>query len=200
MTQKALYGLVLAGGQSRRMGRDKALLSYGGKSSQLVNATSMLSEVCSKVFVSQRRDQSFPKIKDVGIIYDSNEKVKGPLCGILSSMQAFPNAHWLVIACDLPFINVATLEKLVEFYQAREPFYTAYRSTKDGLPEPLCAIYPSGSDIDLEYLVDQTGNFCPRKLLMLKNASLVDQELSNSLDNINTYDEFVKINTSKSCR
>ena len=197
--KKEVYGLVLAGGESRRMGRDKALLCYSGESTQIERTVDLLSKICQKVFVSQRKDQSFPIPSKAEVVFDSIASVKGPLCGILSAMQVFPQAHWLVLACDLPFVTVSTLEKIITSFCASDPRLTAYRSSSDGLPEPLCAIYPSGSK---EVLLDtsrKTGNFCPRKLLIINEATLIDQEDPSSLDNINTSAEFEAAKSTKLC-
>tara|TARA_A100001015_G_scaffold166473_1_gene185041 strand:- start:1228 stop:1827 length:600 start_codon:yes stop_codon:yes gene_type:complete len=197
--KKEVYGLVLAGGESRRMGRDKALLSYSGESTQLERIVDLLSKICQKVFVSQRKDQSFPIPSKAEVVFDSIASVKGPLCGILSAMQAFPQAHWLVLACDLPFVTVSTLEKIITSFRASDPRLTAYRSSSDGLPEPLCAIYPIGSNKVLLDTSRKTGNFCPRKLLIINEATLIDQEDPSSLDNINTSAEFEAANSTKLC-
>jgi len=116
--------------------------------------------------------------------------VKGPLCGILSAMRAHPEVHWLVLACDLPYLQTATLEKLITEFQKEPPQLTAYRSTHDDLPEPLCAIYPAGSGTELLALSQELGKSCPRKLLIVKEATLVEQEDPRSLDNINTPEEY----------
>ena len=197
--KKEVYGLVLAGGESRRMGRDKALLCYSGESTQLERTVDLLSKICQKVFVSQRKDQSFPIPSKAEVVFDSIASVKGPLCGILSAMQAFPQAHWLVLACDLPFVTVSTLEKIITSFRASDPRLTAYRSSSDGLPEPLCAIYPIGSNKVLLDTSRKTGNFCPRKLLIINEATLIDQEDPSSLDNINTSAEFEAANSTKLC-
>ena len=191
-----IYGLVLVGGESRRMGRDKALLSYDGSATQLERTAALLGKVCPKVFVSQRKEQPFPTPEGTEAIHDCVEDAKGPLRGILSAMQAHPDAHWLVLACDLPFLQQATLEKIIASFRSTEPQLTAYRSTHDGLPEPLCAIYPSGSGRALLDLSKKLGKSCPRKLLILKEAALVEQDDPRSLDNINTDEEFQAVTQS----
>ena len=68
------------------------------------------------------------------------------------------------------------------------PSFTAYRSNHDGLPEPLCAIYASGSDKHIrEFVAD--GMFCPRKMLINSNTKLLEQPNPVALDNVNTPDD-----------
>ncbi|MGB0334579.1 MAG: molybdenum cofactor guanylyltransferase [Opitutales bacterium] len=190
MSEAEIYGLVLAGGKSTRMGRDKALLSYDGEQTQLEKTSALLQSVCSRVLVSQRRSQAFPLPAGTEVIHDCMDQVKGPLCGILSAMHAHPEVHWLVLACDLPRIEVTTLKKLCDAFRGSAPSLTAYRSSHNGLPEPLCAVYPAGSDAELLTLSKEIGKSCPRKLLILKEATLIDQDDPSSLDNINTAAEF----------
>jgi molybdopterin-guanine dinucleotide biosynthesis protein A len=185
-----IYGLLLVGGESRRMGRDKALLTYYGETTQLERSASLLQSVCPRTFLSQRRDQDYPTPADTEIIYDSVDAVKGPLCGILSAMRQHPEAHWLVLACDLPYLETATLRKLIHAFEQAPPQLTAYRSAHDGLPEPLCAIYPAGTADPLQALAKKLGKHCPRKLLIVSEAALVDQDDPRSLDNINTAEEY----------
>lgn len=185
-----INGLVLAGGKSRRMGRDKAMLSYGDRATQLERTVGLLQSVCDRVFVSQRTEQSFPMPPDCQALLDSVDDIAGPLCGILSAMRAYPETHWLVLACDLPHLRVATLEKLIHEFHAASPQLTAYRGAHDGLPEPLCAIYPMGSDVELYALSKDLGKSCPRKLLIVKEARLIEQDDPRSLDNINTAEEY----------
>ena len=180
---RPLYGLVLAGGQSRRMGRDKALLSHDGET-QLDRAMSALAEFTERQFVSARADQAddperarYPQVVDR---YDD----MGPVAGILSAMDEYPGADWLVVACDLPNLDRDTLGHLVENRLADDPF-TAFRSTHDGLPEPLCAIYASGSERVVRAFVDD-GVICPRKMLIRAEAALLEQPNPRALDNVNT--------------
>lgn len=185
-----LYGLILVGGRSIRMGRDKALISYNGTETQLERSSALLKAVCQNVFVSQRKDQTFEFQSYTNIIYDSVKEVKGPLCGILSAMHSHPNDHWLVIACDLPNLEVNVLMKLVHEFRAEPPQLIAYKSSYDDLPEPLCAIYPAGSSKELLTHSRELNTYCPRKILIAKNTRLIEQDNPISLNNVNTTAEY----------
>lgn len=181
-----LFGLVLAGGASTRMQRDKAALAYHG-ASQLRWAFDLLSQVCTATFVSVRPDQreeptraGFPQIVD-------RQPGTGPIAGITAALQEHPKAAWLVLACDLPFLTQQTLQHLIERRNPRA-VATAYRSSHDGLPEPLCAIWePSAREPLLAYIAG--GKQCPRKFLINSNASLLDPIDARALDNVNTPEE-----------
>lgn len=178
-----LKGLVLAGGQSRRMGRDKALLARGERT-QLAHAVELLSSFTAETYVSARRDQRdeterarFAQIVDR---YDD----LGPAAGILSAMDADPEAAWLVLAVDLPNVDETTLQHLVDERDPARPF-TAYRSSYDELPEPLCAIYEPSARTILDEFIAQ-GSACPRKVLIQSDTKLLTQPHATALDNINT--------------
>lgn len=182
-----LYGLVLAGGHSTRMQRDKAALEYAGRS-QLERAVELITPVVERVFVSVRIEQSGDPLRArFAQIVDSGE-VEGPIAGITAAQRRHPDAAWLVLACDLPLLDRATLQHLVG---ARRPERqaTAYRSSHDGLPEPLCAIYePSSREAIRAYIAG--GRDCPRKFLLNADAALLDQPRPGALDNINTPQEY----------
>ena len=182
-----LFGLVLAGGASTRMQRDKAAIEYHGQS-QLQWTFQLVSHVCAATFVSVRPDQreeptraGFPQIVD-------RQPGIGPIAGISAAMQAHPKAAWLVIACDLPFLNEDTLRYLVANRDVRK-LATAYRSSHDGLPEPLCAVWePLAREPLLAYVA--AGKQCPRKFLINADATLLDLPNARALDNVNTTDEY----------
>lgn len=138
-TESPLHGLVLAGGQSSRMGSDKALLTYHTKN-QLVHTAELLQQQCQKVFISCREEQS-ETYRHFGIplITDSYLGI-GPLGGLLSAQRSIPAAAWVIAACDLPFLDKATIRQLCS---QRNPlrFATAFRDPQSGRIEPLCACY-----------------------------------------------------------
>ncbi len=181
-----VYGLVLAGGKSRRMGRDKATLERDGKT-QLAYLTELLAEHVDRVFVSTRADQqSDPERQRYDQIVD-NVDTEGPAAGILSAMAAYPDVDWLVVACDLPNIDAETIRFLLDHRASEKPF-TAFTSTHDGLPEPLCAIYHAGSGETVRRFVDDGVN-CPRKMLIRSDTALLEQPDPRALDNVNTPDD-----------
>ena len=184
-----VYGLILAGGASSRMRRDKAALEYLGKS-QLDRTFELASRHVPKVFVSVRADQvADPGRAQWPLIVDSVDG-GGPIVGIRSALAAYPEVAWLVIACDLPFLTDATLAHLLS---SRDPqrSATAYRSAHDGLPEPLCAIWEPAAAAALE-AYQAGGRSCPRKFLIATSSKLLDPLDARALDNINTPEEYAQ--------
>ena len=182
-----LAGLVLAGGLSSRMQRDKATLAYQGRS-QLQRAFELLSRHVQPVFVSVRAAQAAdPARAHYPLIVDAVDG-EGPMAGIRSALAHDPAAAWLVLACDLPFLSDAVLAQLVA---ARDPARTAtaYRSSHDGLPEPLCAIFEPRAAAQLAEAQGH-GRSCPRRFLINADARLIDPFEPRALDNINTPEEY----------
>src|SRR5690606_29478162 len=108
-----LQGLVLAGGESRRMGRDKGGLRFGSRPPQAQWAWALLDGLCERAFVSVRSSQhgcepyrALPLILDEG-------PIEGPMAGLLSAWHACPNVAWLVLAADMPLVDRSTLATLI---------------------------------------------------------------------------------------
>ena len=182
-----LYGLVLAGGRSSRMGQDKAALRVGA-STQLEQAMALLAPHVARAFVSVRSDQRADPLR-AGFeqIEDTRENL-GPIAGIIAAQERFPDRAWLVLACDLPLLDAATLSFLLQA-RAPERTATAFRSSHDQLPEPLCAVYEPASRAALADYVAR-GQHCPRKFLMGADVHLIDEPDARALDNANTPEEY----------
>lgn len=186
MSAAPVYGLLLSGGASRRMQRDKAQLAYAGEP-QLLRAWRLLESVTERAFVSVRDTQRDDPLR-AGLpqLVDTYDAI-GPAAGILSAQDAYPEAAWLVIACDLPLLDEATLRTLIA---ARDPSKdaTAFTSRFDDLPEPLCALWEPSSHALLKQRYE-AGSYCPRKALIQSNITLLPAP-GDALDNINTPEEF----------
>ncbi|KAB8123054.1 molybdenum cofactor guanylyltransferase [Komagataeibacter medellinensis] len=186
-----LYGLVLAGGESRRMGQDKATLPYGGRP-QLARAFDLLERHVGRCFVSIRPDQqSDPLRASYPCIMDRRETKDvlggGPMVGVLSAHVVYSDVAWLVVACDLPMLDDTTLATLVHGRDATLAA-TAYESESDGLPEPLCTIWEPAT---LAAMNRQAVNRTIRLRQMLAGPAvcLLEINKTGALQNVNVPDE-----------
>src|SRR5688572_25749176 len=103
-----MNGLVLAGGKSSRMGRDKSLIAFHGKP-QRDHLFDLLSGVCSKVFVSCNATQQVPE--QLNPLPD-RFLIESPLNGILTALSHDPSVPWLVVAVDMPNVDLKLLNHL----------------------------------------------------------------------------------------
>jgi molybdopterin-guanine dinucleotide biosynthesis protein A len=187
-----LYGLILTGGKSSRMGRDKALMNYQGEP-QGRYCQRLLKSFCRQVFLSCRKAQwETPEYRDTfsdfPVVLDTHEDI-GPMAGLLSAMEQYPQVAWLVLACDMPQVNQTLLEKLVA---SRSPSHLATvftRPRQRSMPmfEPLCAIYEPAcldylcqafekEDYGLQFWLNTMGTpgkICPVELLLPEAALLM---------------------------
>mgnify|MGYP006277713527 FL=1 len=136
-----LYGLVLAGGRSRRMGRDKATLVYRGKL-QLDRAVQLLKPFCEDVYVSLRADQENPSTLCDKLVVDRFGEI-GPLGGLLSAFFYHRKQDLFVISCSMPFLDFAAVQVLLE-QRDRNAVATVFAGS-DGSPEALFGIYENAS-------------------------------------------------------
>jgi len=183
-----LYGLVLAGGKSQRMGKDKGQINYHGKPQRLFMAD-ILNEICDETFLSVRSSKNevateYPFLEDT--FYDL-----GPFGAIASAFRHRPNAAWLVIACDLPLLDLETLDFLVK-HRKPSAVATAFNSPVNEFPEPLISIWePKSYPILLQFLAQ--GFSCPRKVLINSDVNLVDAPEGQKLMNVNRPEELEEV-------
>jgi molybdopterin-guanine dinucleotide biosynthesis protein A len=188
MAVPTLYGLVLAGGRSTRMQRDKATLEYRPGESQIEAAMKLLDGRVARAFLSVRGDQRADPVRARHALIVDRDGLEGPIAGIRAAFDEFPDAAWLVVACDLPYLDARTLDLLI-ISRAIDADATAFRSSHDGLPEPLCAIYEPRARSGLDAHI-AAGRNCPRKYLINAKTRLLEQPNPRALDNVNTVDEY----------
>ena len=182
-----IYGLVLSGGKSTRMGNDKGLIAYHGIP-QREYLYHMLNEVCDKTFLSVRNEQKDTLSGDFNCIEDEN-KYRGPLNGILSAHAKYPKVAWLVLACDLPLIDIESITSLISKRDVTK-VATAYATKESKLPEPLVTIWePNGLKKAIDYMTS-AGSSCPRKFLINSDVKLIHPENDEVLYNANSLEEY----------
>lgn len=182
-----LYGLVLSGGKSTRMGTDKGLIQYHGVP-QREYLYDLLSQVCDDTFISLREEQATELPPTMKTIVDLNE-YKGPYNGFLSAHKKYPEAAWLVLACDLPLMDLEALKELIS-QRDNTKQATAFALKENPLPEPLCAIWEPHAFVDSLAYLDAGNGTCPRKYLINHDTKLVFAKNESVLLNANSEVEY----------
>lgn len=184
-----IKGLVLAGGESRRMQRDKGELVYYGKN-QREHVLSLVQPFCSTAYLSCNSTQTEAMSDRRDIIEDVFLKL-GPMGGILSAFRADPNAAWLTVACDLPYLTEATLQYLIA-HRNPSKVATAFLDSEGIFPEPLVTLWePRAYPLLLEYL--SQGYSCPRKVLINSDVELLTAPDKKDFYNANLPEEYEKV-------
>jgi molybdenum cofactor guanylyltransferase len=132
-----LSGVVLAGGLSTRMGRDKALVEFEGLPLWRRQYNLLAQAGASERLLSVRPDQKWPPL-DVTRVPDAAPDM-GPLAGIAAALGKIRQAHLLVLAVDMPRVPLTWFARLRERCAER---IGAVGMRSDGAYEPLAAIYP----------------------------------------------------------
>jgi molybdenum cofactor guanylyltransferase len=181
-----INGLVLAGGRSSRMGKDKGLITFHQKP-QREHLFELLSEVCDKVFVSCNPEQDIPKhFNPLPDRFDINS----PLNGILSALTTHPTTAWLVVAVDMPRVDKQVLQHLINNRRG-DSAVTCYWDSDHQYPEPLLSLWEPGVYAAvLEF--HNKGKKSPRDFLMETRTNILEPISSKLHLNINTPEELRK--------
>jgi molybdenum cofactor guanylyltransferase len=181
-----LHGLVLAGGKSERMGLDKGLIEYHGIP-QREYIAGLLRPLCQEVFISCRPGQAEGLKNPLPDTIDG----LGPFGALASAFRLYPDAAWLVIACDLPLLDEETIAQLIR-YRDTSRIATAFNSPTEQFPEPLITIWePRSYPVLLQFLAQ--GYSCPRKVLINSEVQLLDAANPQALRNVNTQEEMEEV-------
>jgi molybdenum cofactor guanylyltransferase len=184
-----LTTLLLAGGESRRMGRDKATIELDGRQLWERQLELLRALRPDKIFVSARSTRKW--LPDTVELLLDDDPSRGPLSGLTKGLIAMRTTHLLVLAVDMPFMTADELSSLCERVCERRGVVPAIANRA----EPLAAIYPAeaatdfqdalaGSDFSLQPLV--------RKLAEVRKISLwpVAEESAHFYRSVNEPSDF----------
>lgn len=189
LEKSRISGLVLVGGESKRMGKNKSLIDYQGYP-QWEIAASILSTVCNVVYISTKAGDKKNYGKYIKIIDVFSEKI-GPLNGIISAFRFKPNSAFIVLACDLPLFNKKALDFLLSYRDVSKIATTMYIDNKNK-PEPLSTIYePQAFSVLLKYWIKK--EYCLRKIIRKENVCSVKSKNKLWVVNANYKEEYKKI-------
>jgi molybdopterin-guanine dinucleotide biosynthesis protein A len=170
-----LTAILLCGGRSTRMGRDKASLPFGTEP-MLGRIARILRSISDDVIIVGRRDQ------DASTIHDAVED-QGPLAGIAAGLTASKTDLNIVVACDMPLIKPAVLERLVSLINDNDMCVAVV----DDHPSVLCGVYRARVASDAQALLD-SGERRVMRLLDRVKVKRVDAALLRDIDpNLETF-------------
>jgi len=165
--------VILAGGLSRRMGRDKAALP-AGDGTLIEHLARRLAPVVDETIIAG--GSSRPNLKDVRLIADRYAGL-GPLAGMQAGLSAARLPHVIVVGCDLPDVEPA----LVTLLQGMAGDYEAVVPRLDGRPQGVCALYRRALTSRIEALLD-AGERRINELLAASNVRYVAPEELRAVD------------------
>lgn len=179
-----LKGVVMCGGRSERMGKDKALMQYHNQP-QYAHVAQLIQPFCDAVYLSCNAQQTELKSTNYPVIEDENIYANaGPMTGVLSAWKTFPQQALLAVGCDYPYLTLNDIKKLVD---ARQPDADAvcYMHPDSGFEEPLLAIYePSCAGKILSAF--QEGNTSLRFLLKQLNTIKILPDNPSTIQSVDT--------------
>jgi molybdopterin-guanine dinucleotide biosynthesis protein A len=179
-----IVAVVMAGGRSKRMGQDKGLIQYKNKAHRYYMAD-MLKTVFSEVVISVPIDFVLPEKSEYSYVKDVVENL-GPLGGLYSLFKAFPDKSILIIATDMPEVEVRHVTNLLE-NRATDSVATCYKNS-DGFVEPLFAIWENSASRIIDGLIKE-NKLSMRMIIKNHKAKIIDIPDEKALLNINTEEE-----------
>lgn len=179
--------IILAGGKSKRMNGNKALLSISGGSTLIEKIASDIEPYFNEILIIAQSKESFDFLS-YRIVVDEEPNL-GPLMGILTGLRASANEVNFVIACDIPEINFTFLEKMISF---TDKYSIVVPVSGENKFEPLFAFYSKNLIPKIEELLKQKErkvskifSKCQTKYIPMNNNGWYHN--LNTLENYNEY-------------
>ncbi|MDQ6954473.1 MAG: molybdenum cofactor guanylyltransferase [Mariprofundaceae bacterium] len=165
---KDCTAVVLTGGESQRMGADKAMVLLDGKpllEHVLENITPLFSQMLVSVHTLR------PDLKYVQIVDDAEGR--GPMVGIQCALEEAKTDWVFVIACDMPFVSTVLIQTLAN---KRESFAAVVPYVFDR-PQPLFAFYSKTCLVNMQVRMKQGQRSMIRLLAELDTYILSEQQV-----------------------
>ena len=146
-----MTSIILAGGRSSRLGRNKALQVVGGKT--LIQwAVDRLATLSTDIIIATGHGEAIPCLSGARIeIVADICPGKGPLAGIYSGLLTSSSRRAIVIGCDTPFVSVG----LLTYMTRKSPGFDIVAPRMKEKVEPLCAVYSKNCLAPIRQLLNQ---------------------------------------------
>lgn len=186
---KNLYGLVVCGGKSTRMGCDKSMLQYFNKP-QRYYLYDMLKPICEKVFISCNASQAEEIPTEYETITDLNACSNiGPMASLISALTKYPENNFLVVGCDYPYLTVNELYSFI--FSNQEETAAAFYDDVENVYDPLLACYHHSSFQRLLRMY-ATGKYSLQQFLQAEGAARYHPLNKKAMISVDTKHDFLK--------
>ena len=196
-----MTGIVLSGGENRRMGTDKAFLKIAGKP-MIEHVLTVLRSVACRIIIVTNSPQSYGAY-DACVVSDALDK-RGPLTGIYSGLLHSQDERNIVVACDMPFLNSRLISYMAELAGDE---YDVVLPKIGEFVEPLHAVYRRGLLPLVEEHIRKDVRQIKRLFKEVRVRYVMEAEIDFfdperlSLKNINTPEEYKEVACSElDCR
>ncbi len=178
---------ILAGGESSRMGQDKALIRIGNE--RIIDRISKELKGFSELIISAGKNRSYEEL-GFPVVYDCHKDI-GPMEGIRQILSASREEYVFICAADMPYIRRALVEYIAEHVSSD---YDCYVIADEDHIQPLCAIYSKAVLPVIEELI-RDGKYRLREIFSRVRTKYISLELScfdkKTVRNINTREELL---------
>jgi len=169
-----MTSIILAGGKSSRLGRNKALQVIGGKS-LIQRVIDRLATLSTEIIIVTADGEAIPcystvEIKTVADIYPE----KGPLVGIFSGLLSSSASRAIAVGCDTPFLSVSLLKYMSQICSVYDVVVPRIRNKL----EPLCAVYSKKCSGPIKKLLEQNELRIDRLFSMVKVKYVEEDEIN----------------------
>lgn len=188
-------GLVLCGGESRRMRSDKALLKYHAMP-QWDYVRRLMHPFCQEVLLSVNAQQksAWAALEDIALSIDQKEYIgHGPMTGVLSAVDAVGEQSLLVVACDYPLLR---MEHILELFKHRSPEFDVVCYKNKGQIEPLVTLFEISSFQKLKTFFENGNDSMATFIGSVKTRYITVSE-GDFLKNVNRLKEFQELKSKR---
>ena len=187
-----IASLILAGGKSRRMGQDKALLKVENET-LLARTVAIAVELTNQVWISTPWREVYQPYFSETVHWLDDVQQEGPVVALSQSLMHIPEQDWiLVLACDLPYLNLAQLKKWCLMLETVPQDCGAALVKQEKWYEPLCGFYRFSMQTSL-YEFIKNGDRSFQKWLATEKVFELAIDDPKMLFNCNTPADFVTL-------
>ncbi|NES76552.1 MULTISPECIES: molybdenum cofactor guanylyltransferase [Okeania] len=181
-----LVALILAGGKSSRMGKDKALIPWQNIP-MLKRVYQVASEFTEKVYIITPWSEKYQHILPTECEWLTEIRTEGPLVAFNQGLAQI-NSDWiLLLGCDLPLLNLDIIQTWATHLNQLSPEILALVPKKSQGWEPLCGFYRQQIKVELQKYIDQGDRSFQRLLTRIPVQPLsIDTDIEKMLFNCNT--------------